>query len=271
MSHALARLRHMLKDELFVRSPNGMSPTPRAEQLTRPIRRALDELRHSLDPAQFDPSSATQAFDVAVDNYTAIVLVGLLASRIAKLAPRLTITFRPSGTLDLPALIDRREIDLAIGPIAKQGKRFSRQILLRDEFVVVVRKNHPAFRNGSLSIATFAALPHLDFSSVGYPSDFVDRALAKRRLTRRVALRAPFLSADQILINSDMISIMLRQVAAELVRNRPLDIHPLPHPSPTIETAMIWHCRFESQPAHRWLRDTVSGVCKARPDHSICA
>src|SRR5712691_11865548 len=75
MSHALARLRHMLKDELFVRSPAGMAPTPRAEQLTRPIRHALDELQHSLEPAHFDPCTATQAFDVAVDNYAAIVLV----------------------------------------------------------------------------------------------------------------------------------------------------------------------------------------------------
>jgi hypothetical protein len=30
MSHALARLRHMLKDDLFVRTPDGMCPTPRA-------------------------------------------------------------------------------------------------------------------------------------------------------------------------------------------------------------------------------------------------
>src|SRR5712671_7546296 len=56
MSHALARLRHMLKDELFVRSPKGMIPTPRAEQLALPIRQALDGLQHSLEPNRFDPS-----------------------------------------------------------------------------------------------------------------------------------------------------------------------------------------------------------------------
>src|SRR5580693_3742988 len=53
LSHVLARLRHMLKDELFVRSPKGMIPTPRAEQLAPPVRRALDELQRSIEPPQF--------------------------------------------------------------------------------------------------------------------------------------------------------------------------------------------------------------------------
>ena len=59
MSHALTRLRHMLKDDLFVRSPKGMLPTPRAEQLAVPVRSALEGLQHSLEPTQFIPANAT--------------------------------------------------------------------------------------------------------------------------------------------------------------------------------------------------------------------
>src|SRR5438270_13485980 len=84
MSHALTRLRHMLKDELFVRSPTGMTPTPRAVQLSTPIRVALDGLQQSLEPDQFDPSKATTAFRIAVDNYAAIVLVAPIAEHVAK-------------------------------------------------------------------------------------------------------------------------------------------------------------------------------------------
>src|SRR5712692_5190724 len=94
MSHALARLRQMLKDELFVRSPKGMIPTPRAEQLALPVRQALDGLQHSLEPTQFDPSKATRTFRVAVDNYAAVVLVGPLAARVIRTAPGVTIDFR---------------------------------------------------------------------------------------------------------------------------------------------------------------------------------
>src|SRR6202049_1990113 len=79
MSHALARLRHMLKDDLFIRSPKGMVPTPRAEQLALAVRSALEGLQQSLEPVQFDPSKATRNFRIAVDNYAAIVLVGPIA------------------------------------------------------------------------------------------------------------------------------------------------------------------------------------------------
>src|ERR1700681_1322347 len=86
MSHALTRLRHMLKDELFIRTPKGMVPTPRAEELAAPVRQALDGLQHSLEPARFDPSQATRSFRIAVDNYAAVVLVGPLAARLLETA-----------------------------------------------------------------------------------------------------------------------------------------------------------------------------------------
>jgi DNA-binding transcriptional LysR family regulator len=260
MSHALARLRHILKDDLFIRSPKGMVPTPRAEQLALPVRTALDGLQHSLEPTQFDPGTAARTFQVAVDNYAAVVLVGPLAARITKIAPAVSLDFRPSGTLDILDLLDRVELDLAIGPFAEQGERFSRRPLLREEFVAVLRKNHPAANARELSIEKFAALPHLEISSVRHATDFIDDALARRKLTRRIALRAPFLSAVRILVASDMVSVFPRRIAEELARYRPLVIRPLWNSSPIIETTMIWARRNDNQPAHRWLRDTIDIV-----------
>ena len=262
ISHALTRLRYMLKDDLFIRSPKGMLPTPRAEQLALPVRSALDGLQHSLEPTQFIPSQATRSFRVAVDNYSAVVLVGQLAARIAKIAAAVTLEFRPSGTLNIPDLLDRGELDLAIGPFLEQGERFSRLSLLQDDFVVVLRKDHPATGTRELSLEKFAALSHLAISSVQYGTDFVDQALARRKLTRRIQLRAPFISAVRILGASDMVSVLQRRVAEELVRYRPLVIRPLPHSSPTLETAMIWPRWLDNQPAHRWLRGIVGVVTK---------
>jgi DNA-binding transcriptional LysR family regulator len=257
ISHALARLRHMLKDDLFVRSPKAMVPTPRAEQLALPVRAALEGLQDSLEPDRFDPAKTTRNFRVAVDNYAAVVLVGPLAARVTRIAPGVTLEFRPSGTLDIPDLLDRGEMDLAIGSFASQGERFSRQPLLRDEFVAVIRRNHPATAAKELSIEKFATLPHLEISSVHHATDFIDEALARRKLTRRIALRAPFLSAVRILLTSDMVSVFPRLIAEELIRHRPLVIRRLPQASPIVETAMIWPRRLVNQPAHRWLREMV--------------
>jgi DNA-binding transcriptional LysR family regulator len=262
MSHALTRLRYMLKDDLFIRSPKGMLPTPRAEQLALPVRSALDGLQHSLEPTKFIASEATRSFRLAADNYSAVVLVGPLAGRITKIAPGVMLEIRPSGTLNIFDLLDRGELDLAIGPFPEQGERFSRLSLLQDDFVLLLRKGHPAAGVRELSLEKFAALSHLEISSVPYVTDFVDQALARRKLTRQIKLRAPFLSAVRILIASDMVSVLRRRVAEELIRYRPLVIRPLPHSSPTMETAMIWPRWLDNQPAHQWLRENVGLVTK---------
>jgi DNA-binding transcriptional LysR family regulator len=256
LSHALARLRHMLKDDLFVRSPKGMVPTPRADELALPVRRALDELQHSLEPTQFDPSTAARHFRLAVDNYAAIVLVAPLTARLAKAAPDVTLDFRPSGTLDLPDLLDRGQLDLSIGPFTEQGERFSQQHLLTDRFVALLRKNHAAVTR-KLTIETFAALPHLDISSSRHETNFIDNALARRKLTRRIAVRAPFLSAVRILARSDAVAVLPQRIARELTGYRPLVVCDLPFVSPEVTAAMTWPRWLDSQPAHRWLRDNV--------------
>src|ERR1700709_876013 len=172
MSHALTRLRHMLKDELFVRSPNGMMPTPRAEELATPIRVALDGLQQSLEPMQFDPSKATVSFRIAVDNYAAIVLVAPIAAQIAKIAPGVKLDFLPSGTLNVLEQLDRSELHLAMGPSRDQGERFSRKRLLQDQFVVVHRKGHPAAKVQEFSTERLATLAQLEISSAQFGADF---------------------------------------------------------------------------------------------------
>src|SRR6476620_4254358 len=125
MSHALTRLRHVLKDELFVRSPNGMMPTPRAEALATPVRIALDGLQQSLEPDEFEPSKAAGIMHISVENYAAIVLMAAIAARVARVAPGVKQDFRPSGTLDVLDELDRSELHLAIGPTSVPEDRFS--------------------------------------------------------------------------------------------------------------------------------------------------
>jgi DNA-binding transcriptional LysR family regulator len=261
MSHALTRLRHMLKDELFVRGPSGMIPTPRAEQLATPIRIALDGLQQSLEPVQFEPSKATTTFRIAVDNYAAIVLVAPIAAHVASIAPGVTLDFRPSGTLNLSELLDRSELHLAIGPPGVQGERFSLRRLLQDQFVVVLRKGHPAANARELSMEKLGNLPQLEISSAQFGPDFVEDSTKPKR-ARRSAMRAPFLSAAQILSTSDMASVLPLHIAKDMIKSRPLVFRRLSRSPKPVEAAMIWLRRLDNQPAHAWLRDVISHVAK---------
>jgi DNA-binding transcriptional LysR family regulator len=261
MSHALTRLRHMLKDELFVRGPNGMVPTPRAEQLATPIRGALDGLQQSLEPVQFEPEKATATFRIAVDNYAAIVLVAPIAAHVAKTAPGVTLDFRPSGTLNIPDLLDRSELQLAIGPPGVPGERFSVRRLLQDQFVVVHRKGHPAARAQEFSTEQLATLPQLEISSAQFGADFVEAGPGKSK-PAKPAMRAPFLSAAQILAASDLVSVLPLNVAKNMTRSHQLVFRRLSRSPKPIEAAMIWLRRLDNQPAHAWLRDIISRVTR---------
>jgi DNA-binding transcriptional LysR family regulator len=260
MSHALTRLRHMLKDELFVRSPNGMMPTPRAEQLATPIRIALDGLQQSLEPLQFEPSKATTTFRIAVDNYAAIVLVAPIAAHVARTAPGVTLDFRPSGTLDVLGQLDRSELHLAMGPPGVQGERFSLRRLLQDQFVVVHRKGHPAARGQEFSTEKLATLPQLEISSAQFGTEFVDTGPGKSKPSATAAMRAPFLSAAQILATSDLVSVLPLNVAKNMIKSHPLVFRRLSRSPKPIEAAMIWPRRLDNQPAHAWLRGVISDV-----------
>jgi DNA-binding transcriptional LysR family regulator len=262
MSHALTRLRHMLKDELFVRSPNGMMPTPRAEELAAPIRIALDGLQQSLEPMQFDPSKATATFRIAVDNYAAIVLVAPIAASVARIAPGVKLDFRPSGTLDVLERLDRSELHLAMGPLGVQGERFSRRRLLQDQFVVVHRKGHAAAKTQEFSIERLATLPQLEISSAQFGPDFAETGPERSKLGTRAAMRAPFLSAAPILATSDLVSVLPLNVAKSMIKSHHLAFHRLSRSPKPIEAAMIWPRRLDNQPAHAWLRDVISHVVK---------
>src|SRR5258708_15153377 len=248
MSHALNRLRYMLKDELFVRPPEGMVPTPRAEVLAQPLRHALSEMQLALEPAAFDPAASDRRFALAINNYAAVVLAPPLVAAVAAGAPAVHLDLRRSGTLDIVDRLDRGDLDLTIGSMDSPGERFATAPLLEDPFVMVMRRGHPASRR-KLSAAASAALPHLEISSSREDTSFIDRWLATSGFVRRIKLRAPYLSAGPILVQSAMVVTLSRRIAQEFVRNHPLQIREPPYDSPRVRTTMLWHRRLERHPS----------------------
>jgi len=259
MSHALNRLRWLLKDQLFVRTPEGMAPTPRAEELAQPVRQALGGLEAALDPEGFAPARSDRRFSLALNNYAAVVLAGPVTAECAALAPNVRLLLRPSGTLDLPELLDRGEIDLAIAATDPPANRFASRLLVEDEYVTVMRRGHPRAR-GTLDVATFAGLPHFVISSSGEDTRFIDAALTAEGLAREVVLQAPYLSAGAVLARSDMVAVLGRGVAREFGRAHPIVVRELPFRAPPLRSRMLWHKRFDDHKAHRWLRETIASV-----------
>jgi DNA-binding transcriptional LysR family regulator len=96
VSHALARLRAMLKDELFVRTPEGMLPTARAGRMAGPARNALRDLRVTLESPEFGASLSSRRFTIAANTYAAHAVIPAFARRLETLAPSVILEARPN-------------------------------------------------------------------------------------------------------------------------------------------------------------------------------
>lgn len=192
-SHALARLRHMLNDDLFIRSPDGMQPTPRAQQMAEPIRDALRVLRLAVEPEDFDPAQSSRCSTLVVNNYAARAVVPTLARKVGDIAPNVTLDIRPLGMIDVLDQLDAGGADVALGRLVDGGERFKCVRITDDDYVALLDAQHPAAQEAALSAERLAAIPHVVITSSGDDTSFIDEALEERGLARRVATRVPFL------------------------------------------------------------------------------
>lgn len=231
VSHGLGRLRKMLNDPLFLRTPKGVVPTARALALVEQIGDILARVQGVVSSAvPFDASTAERRFLIGAPDAVLASTTGLLARRVATDAPRVNlgvVHLMPERTAsrEMPpwseclAMLERREIDLALLPIKRVPPRFEARYLYDEDFVVAMRKGHRFARAPDL--AAFCAAEHLLVSLSGDPRGFIDEILAKRGLTRRIALTVPsFVMALTQLADSDLLAVLpcrlVRQHAALL-------------------------------------------------------
>ncbi len=254
-SHALARLRHMLHDDLFIRAPDGMRPTPRAEQIAQPVRDALRELRIILEPEAFDPASSTREFSLAVNNYAARAIVPALARTVGNLAPRVSLDINPIGMREVLDQLDAGGMDVALTALVDGGERFKCVRVTDDDFVVLLDGSHPAAAEAAVSVERLAEIPHIAITSTGDDTSFVDDALEQHGLTRTIATRVPFLSVVLMLVGSDRLAVVPRRVADDLARICPLVARELPFPVA----------------AHRAVDDLASSAWTIMPPIAGCA
>jgi DNA-binding transcriptional LysR family regulator len=261
-SHALARLRQMLNDDLFVRTPEGMQPTSRAQQMMEPIRNALRALSITLEPESFDPAGAARDFNVAVNNYAARAVVPALVRAVSDAAPAVVLDIQPIGMRDVLDQLDAGSADVALSTLVDGGERFRCVRIMDDDYVVIMDKAHKAATEPVFTAELLAEIPHIGLTSTGDDTSFLDAALEARGLVRKIATRVPILSVVLMLVDEDRLAIMPRRVAVSLARVCPLAVKDLPFPSPRIGLSMIWHRRVDNHAGHRWLRDMIKSAAR---------
>jgi DNA-binding transcriptional LysR family regulator len=260
ISIALGRLRHHFGDPLFVRTSEGMQPTPYATSLVAPVRQALDLLRDlTRQRATFDPAKVERTFRICMTDITHLVLLPALINRLHDIAPNIAVEITHiSGQTS--KMLESGEADLAVGFVPQLEAGFYQQKLFEQDFSCVVRREHPRVHT-RLTPAMFRRENHVLVTAAGTGQNLVEEALERLGVQRNVALRLPnYLGIGGLVASTDLMVTVPRRVAETLARIADVKLLPPPYELPMFAIKQHWHERYQQDPANRWLRSVISDL-----------
>lgn len=264
-SHALGRLRETCRDELFLRTPTGMTPTPVANRIFPEIHKALDALRHSVEEARgFDPMKSTRRFEVAIPHPMGPDYALRLRDAALAEAPGVRLRF-DTRTLadDATALMREGLLDLAVDWIPSDDDRFVNKRLFEDSLVIAARPNHPRAFKGMgwrhLMAEEFVRCHRR--APERRPRALKGKLwelMAESRLTVSEYLEVPY-----VVMRTDYLGVLPRSMARIAEKGFGMVISEVPGPPIRIPIWLVWHEGRRRDAGHTWLRALVTREMQA--------
>ena len=261
VSRALARLRSVFSDPLFVKGAKGVIPTPRAQTLQAPMKVLLAELGQVLGEARFDPATSTRVFKIATTDYGALAVLSPIVGRLINEAPTIRLDI---VALNATAFRDlgSPELDLALYSNDDTPVPLLSKALFDETYTSLVRTGHPALVGaiaGQLSMEAFLAHRHILVTIGGDDFGVVDSALAKLGRSREIAVTLPYFStAASIAAQSDLLLTLPSRVAASVGAAYGMTTVRPPVELESFGYRLLWHARTDADQGCRWLRDRIS-------------
>ena len=264
MSRALARLRDTTGDPLLVRAGRGLVPTPRALELRARVSQLVQDTQSVLRPAEApDLQRMVRTFTLRTSEGFAENFGPGLIERTSLEAPGVLLRFVQKLDKD-SAQLREGAVDLETGVVASaMGPEVRAQSLFRDRFVGVVRTGHP-LSQGKITSAKYAAGKHIGIARDGLEMGPIDEAMRALGLERALAaIVGGFSTAVALARASDLIASVPERHTGNLRAG--MHTFTLPFATPGFTVSLLWHPRFQADPAHQWLRKIVAETCALRP------
>jgi len=264
ISHALAKLREIFNDELFVRAGQRLVPTAKALELAPTVHVILAGMESLLRPSKpFDPSLSVREFAAASSEAGELILVEPLRKRLHSLAPNVRVNWTPSHRDEnIDALRNARShfvIDIEGAPVAAPDVRVAK--LFDDTLATLARPDHP-FAKRKPTAATFAGADHVAVSSLPTLA-LLDRALADQGLTCNVASHVSSALVGVLVVqNDDALLTLPSSLAAILERQFGLARIAQPLPEVDFPLRLMWHSSYDRDECHQWLRGEFANIAQ---------
>jgi DNA-binding transcriptional LysR family regulator len=229
VSNALKRLRQEFADELFIRSPQGMNPTPAAARAAATIAQALSLLQEGLQPGPaFDPAHARRSFTLIMSDIGEIVFLPGLLQFLQDAAPQVRIEAVTLPVKEARLAMEAGAVDLAIGFLPDLKAGFYQQRLFEQKYVCMVRQGHPHIGD-TLTLKRFSEARHAVVNAEGTGHGLVETLFERAGLAPEMVVRLPhFLAAPMIIAATDLIATVPQKLGEAYARVLPLRL--LPHP-----------------------------------------
>lgn len=270
MSRTLTRIREALGDPVLVRAGRGLVPTPRALAVQAQVRELVEQAAQLFQTRdEVDMSTLERCFNVRSND----VFFGTFGARLMDAmragAPGCTLRFVPEGVGDDDALREGR-IDLYIASRRNFGPEIKIQSLFSTRFCCLAREGHPIF-DAPITPERFAAFDHISVSRRGRAQGPIDPALAALGLQRRVALITPHFHSAIFGVSDSNLLLPLPEPVIWGMQNLGLRMRAFEVPLELEDVTVIqaWHPRFDKDPAHRWLRQTLKSICSGYQSRAL--
>ena len=255
-SHALAKLRKITGDPLFIASKGGLIPTPHGERIATAAKEALRVLSvgFSSEP-QFDPLTSTRRFSIYLSTVGQLTFLPTLMAFLEREAPGLSIRAVTAPLENPGKALESGEIDLAAGVYDNLVSGFHHTPLGHEPYVCLVREAHPGFQSG-MSMEAFVESPHAIADSTGTAHlATLNRAIERSKITRKVRLIVPeFAVLPSLVAGSNLVVMAPKRLATFFASQLPIKTLPAPIEISTMSVAIYWHERYHRDPANRWMR-----------------
>lgn len=263
MSNALSRLRHLFKDELFVRTAGRMEPTPRALELGETVQAILRQAeRLMVSDITFDSRNSDRRFTIRMSDLVGYLALPQITAHLRRTAPGIGLEVVHTSPADTLRALEADTLDLAVSMALDTSRLICSAPLFQDRMCCVMGAEHPATK-GRLSLGRFLAHPHMRVAMSPTDMRFVDNVLLERGLQRRVVLTVPhWLLVPPTLAGSDLLAVVSRKLANLFAGDRRIAIRALPFESEPFDWNLYWHRRHEGSASHRWLRETIAEQCR---------
>ncbi|MCE4545042.1 LysR family transcriptional regulator [Sphingobium sp. WTD-1] len=278
VSHALARLRDQLGDDLFLRTRRGLKPTARALELAPEIVAALAIVRTAVERQEFDPATSDRTFTLAASDALSILTVQNLLREFGRSAPGVSLVVKPGTRVDLGEMIDLGRIDVALGSFSEwpEHMRFDPMAAYRDVLISPIGST-PIERSDQLHSRRLAVVSvggeeegaiggFIYERGLGRRTEMYDKAALERAFRNCGLIPRPLLAIPhalllpELVVEANLTAIIPHPLGAHFCRTHPVRLDKLPYPCASQQIGMIWHQRSDKDEGLIWFRSILRSL-----------